>query len=713
MPLVKMPNGEYVDVPDDIAPEALARIKSEYQPKAQSRTQRRALKQSSGAPAIPDEVRRRANNYKMIEAVNPQMRATRLGSKGVLANFDDELAGGISAATRGLYNAVKNRDLSEFGKEYRTEKAARQLVQSEDAAENPATAFIGEMGGSLLSPIGRGAKLLGGGAKVAGKVGAEKIAQVLGKGAARLEKVGPVGSAVLAGMNQGAVSAAGAADEDVLDNAVQGATFGGLFGGALGGAGIAGTRAVQALRDKAPKNAGNVAYQKIADLLEASGTTPARAGAEMNIAARNGNDVMLMDMGVPLRTQAGYLKRNPGLRQAAELERRGMERIEARGQRFEDQVRDVTGDSPDALNRIDDIKDTRKLAGNTDYAEGGAMDKNFVWNDKLESQFATATPSLKAGLKAAVRNIEDARMDTTSLGIKFNEAGDVTYMKIPSMRVFDQVKRGFDAQIGTALKKGDTTTAANLSKELKLLKANVIESNGEYADILATQRDLFQQQQAIELGQKALGRMTKEPRVLAKELKELARTDPEKFAETRIGFVDTLMNLNDGARNPITVFSAAMKTPRQREIMEMMFGGKGSLGKLDRFVKREKRAMQSDARTAAGGQSITSEISGAGEAEVTAAKDIFTKGLTGYAYGGSTGFVAGIARSLDRLRRGESKEAQEEIAKILMSSDGVALKKGVAGAKQAAKRRREKNKAIGEAIGKVTGNTFGTAIGGQ
>ena len=709
MPLVKMPNGEYVDVPDNIAPDALARIQSQYQPKKQSRVERRALKQSSA----PSDVRRRADGYKMLEAVNPQIRAVRQATKGVLSNFDDELAGGISAGTRGLYNAIKNRDLSEFGKEYRTEKAARKLVASEDAAENPATAFIGEMGGSLLSPVGKGVGALKGAGKVASKIGADKIARVLGKGAARLDKVGPVGSAVISGMNQGAVSAVGAADENLTDAATNGALLGGAFGGALGGVGIAGTRAVQAIRDKSPANAKNVAYQKIADLLDVSGTSAARAGSEMEIASRNGNDIMLMDMGVPLRTQAGYLKRNPGLRQSGELERRGMERIAARGQGFEDQVRAVTGDSPDALNRIDDIVDARKTAGNRDYAEGGDMDKNFVWNDRLENQFATATPSLKSGLNAAVRNIEDARMDTTSLGIKFNEAGDVTYMKIPSMRVFDQVKRGFDAQIGTALKKGDSTTAGNLSKELKLLKANVIESNPEYGEILATQRDLFQEQNAIELGQKALARMTKEPRVLAKELKQMAINDPDKLAETRIGFIDTLMNLNDGARNPITVFSAAMKTKRQREIMETMFGGKGPLGKIDRWVKREQRAMQSDARTAASGQSITSEISGAGEAEVTAAKDIFAKGLTGYAYGGSTGLAAGVARALDRLRRGESKEAQEDIAKILMSSDGVALKKGVAGAKQAAARRRKKNADIGATIGKVTGNTFGTAVGGQ
>jgi hypothetical protein len=701
MSLQRMPNGDYVDIPDNAAPEVVARIKSQYPLKAKSSTIRK--------PAT--EVEKRASFYRQYENATGGT-ANRLIAKGVLSNFDDELGGAIAAGTRGVYRAIKNRDFGEISKEYRTEKAAQQLVHKQYADEHPVISTIGELGGSLLSPIGKGVGALKVAAKGANLLRAEKIAAALGKGADRISKVGPIGSSVLAGINQGAVSAAGASDGNILGDATNGALIGGAAGGVLGGIGTLGMKAVRAIRTGSKSTSGNEAYERIANLLDSSGTTPSRAAMELNLANREGGDAMLMDLSPQLRQQAGYLKRDPNLKEATNLENRGMARIEQRGGRFEDKVRGITENPKDALKRIDEIEEARKTVGTKDYVEGGVLDKPFVWNDKLENQFATATPSLKAGLSSAVTRIKDARMNTDSLGIKFDAAGDVTYMKIPSMRVFDEVKRGFDERIGTALSAGNKGEAQRISKELGMLKDNIMESNPDYAAVLATQRDLFQKQDAVEKGQVALKRLTKEPRVLLKELRAL---EPENLQEHRIGFIDTLMNLNDGARNPITVFKNAMATPRQRAVLELMFEGKGKLGKLDRYIKREQRAAQADARTSASGQSISSEIAMAAELGTTTgrAKLVFARALSGIGFGGLLGGLGNTARTINLIQGKLGAEAQNEIARILMSSDGIKLKAGVSAARKAAKVRSEKNKLIGESIGKVSGNLFGTRVGGQ
>jgi hypothetical protein len=240
-----------------------------------------------------------------------------------------------------------------------------------------------------------------------------------------------------------------------------------------------------------------------------------------------------------------------------------------------------------------------------------------------------------------------------------------------------------------------------------MLKDGIAESNPQYADILKTQRDLFEQQRALELGMEGLKRLKKDPRVYAKELRNMT---PEMQQEVRIGFIDSLRQLDGAAGNPITVFNTAMRNPAQRKLMEFMFDGKGRLGKMERWIKREQRAARADAMTASGGQSITSDIMLNGEQAPEAAKMIFSRGLTGMAYGGSTGLVAGVARALDMLRRGESTEAQNEIARILMTK-GEGLVAGVKKAKAYQKKREARNTQIGTAVGKASGNLFGTLAG--
>ncbi len=705
MPLVKMPNGEIVDIEDGTPPEVVAKIQAQYK----GRTKAATATPRANAPKLSSEaqeVQRRVAKFRKGSTNSGAIGVGRSLTQGFLSNFMDETVGGLRAATVGVKNAIAERDISEIGKEYRI---SRDVVRTEDrerSAGNPVTATVGEVAGAIASPIGKGVGAIKGLSKGAKVVGAEKIAAALGRGATRVAKVGPVGSAALSGLNQGAVAAAGASDGNIGEDIGNGALMGAAFGGAVGGIGNAAVRATQAIRDRGAKRATDVAYNKIADMLKIAGSSPARAGAELNIANAQRGDAMLMDLAPNLRAQAGYLKRNPNIRNSTELERRGMERIEDRRSRFTDEVANIGG-TTDALNRIDDVADARGLAGARDYAEGGAMDKNFVWNDDLARQFETSTHSLQQGLKQAVRNIENQRRVPAALGIDFNDAGDVVFKQVPSMRVLDEIKRGFDDAIGDAIKGNRASEAKGLSQELRMLKEGIAKSNPEYADILKTQRDLFEQQRALELGMEGLKRLKKDPRVYAKELKNMT---PEMQQEVRIGFIDSLRQLDGAAGNPITVFNTAMRNPAQRKLMEFMFDGKGRLGKMERWIKREQRAARADAMTASGGQSITSDIMLNSEQAPEAAKMIFTRGLTGMAYGGNTGLVAGVARALDMLRRGESTEAQNEIARILMTK-GEGLVAGVKKAKAYQKKREARNTQIGTAVGKASGNLFGTLAG--
>lgn len=697
MPVLELPNGEYAMVDDGASPQAIARIM------AANRTKKKApaTKPLTGEAA---EVQKRVNQVHAMQNSNPLSRVsgatggyTDRAMEGLLSSFGGEFSGLLSGGTKGVYNAVKNRDLHEIGKEYRVSRDTHdKLLQDSEGAGGTAA----EIAGALVNPLGTGTKVLG----LAGE------GSRLAKLGLKLDKAPALVQAAVAGGNQGAINALGSADstDDVLGTIANGYGAGAIGGLAFGGLVHGGRRIKQIFADRGADAAERTAYSRIAAMLEGNKVTPERAARELAVTNARGGDGMVMDLSPGLRAQAGAIARKPNIPSSNELISRGDARIANRPELFENEIRRAiapkTGQDADA--RMGSVRGAQRAAGKADYE--AVLDKPFVWNDQLQDFVHNAPPITRAAMRDAVKLVENERIDPTSIGFKFVGDGDVGFEKVPSMRVFDYMKRSFDQHIGTALRAGDRNTARVLSGELDTLKAGIAKSNPEYQDVLDKQRDYFQKTTAVETGLDVIKRMRREPK---KVLKELRALEPQHQDDARTGIVDAIVGLRSSNADPVKFMRTVMRSPEQRSVLEFAFNGRGNLSRFERWMNRELRATRADVLTAPGRQSETNRFDQADESLKGNMGGLMQDALRGFAFGGPAGATAAGVRKFHDLRTGTGEAAMDEIAKILMSN-GADLPKGVSAAKQYQARRKAANTKAAIAAGKAGQQVFTSGYGG-
>lgn len=718
MGLVTMPNGEVVDLPDDITPEGLARVKAQNMPT-------RAQRVASGQPRKPTQVSEQQRTINRRADLAERMGSTSGANSAMHGIMDavtfgqaDRIGAGIIAGTKGVYRAIRDGDAGQIGDTYNEELGVQQELMRRQREAHPVLSVGGELTGAMLNPVGTGAKAISGAARAAKALGSTRTAKALSGTAPRLANAGPISSAVVAGGLQGGLNAAGHSDNlsDVPENVALGGALGALTGGVAGAATHVGGRGYQILKDSGSLgfmgikgDAERVAYSRIAKLLENGGKTPAQAAREIAVTDARGGDAMVQDLTPGLRAQAAHISRKPSVRGSNELIERGETRIQDRREKFGEQVRN-TVDPPatgtDAMARADALAGARKAHGQSGYAEGGVMDTKINPTPELQTYLRDAPEEVQGAMRGAYREMllrDQKPGDFVS--------ADGVFTHIPNLRTFDYVKRGFDQQIGQAIRSGDKATAQGLSYQLDKLKgvlADANPGNAEYAALLAGQRDLFKQQGALETGQSVIKRMGSEPRVVLKELRALNEAEAQ---EARTGIIDALVNMDNKA-DPVGAFRTMMRNTNQRKVMEFAFGGKGNLGRFDRWVNREVRATRADVLTAPGRQSETSRIELAAADGENGAGSVLFNAFKGFGYGGPVGAVAATARKFQDLASGTTRLTQEEIAKILLSK-GENLVKGTEQAALYQKAREAGNRRRARSMGKAAQQVFTTEVGGR
>jgi hypothetical protein len=733
MGLITLPNGQVVDAPDNITPEGLRRLKSENAPRRRVAVAKDEPKPRSTLDKVTGVVR----------GVGDYLNGTADAATSVAIPFVDRIAAGVGAAGRTAYEGFRNPNaplkeaFHKGGETYDRLLAEQRGRADKFENDNPVSSGVASVAGALMNPIGEGTMALRGAAKlpVVGKY-AGKSAEFLTKAAKEGKYVIP--RAALVGGNQGAVLAA-SGSEDVSDmpfNAMLGYGVGAPLGAGLGAAAGLVSKTGQRIKDSraTSENAARLAYERVAELLQSGKITPDEAVGRIAAANKAGTDMRLMDMTPGLQSEAGVISRKPSVSRSNELIETGEHRIEQRPRDFEKKVRDSikppTGQ--DALARAEAIKAEQKATGKeTDEA----YDQPLTWNDDLHDWVSKAGPTVRSTFEDAANLMRDERMDPSELSylihrtpVEHPRTGHFTQKpedlglrpspaqaaavqvssetaRMPSMRTMDYVKRAVDDKIGALLKAGDKNKARVLSSEVKALRAKLAAENPAYGDALAKHRDLFEQTEALELGEGALTRTVNEPRVLLKELKGL---DPEKAHDARTGFVEALLNLPNKKADPVLALRQMMRTPNQRKVMEFVFQGKGNLAKFEKWMKAQKQASRTDALTAPGRQSETARFGMADEDAGGELGRVATSTVTGGAYGGPVGAMAGAWRGLNEMgrRATQSPATREEIARLLLGK-GEDIRPGIAAAKKFRSMRKQGNQARVHGVARVGG--FGAA----
>lgn len=701
MGITRMPNGEYVNIDDNATPEAIERIRARYRNRpapagAATRTRRQVSPERA-------EARRR------LDALDAAGRDDLPGARylrGITDSFFRETVGHLDAPLTGAVNAVmavpqavRERSLDPIRREYRIGREMSREETDRFAESDPISSGVFGFTGAMANPIGRATGV----GAVANRVapGASRaIAQsAVGRIAARAGE-SAAGNAARTGFNQAAVAAL--ADGENLSGAVDQGLVAGTIGGAFG-LGINGAARIgSAIMDRAPENATRVAYEKMDDLLSRTRRpgnanmpyTPEAVVREMRASTAAGHEPRVMDLSPETQATAGYLARRPGLPAANRLVEAGENRLAGVADRFDNEIvrRVDTPAGNSAYNARTGIEAGRRARGQQDYAQGGAMDTRVQWSDDLEN-FFKSSPDADRLMQGAYRT---AQRFGESLG-SLSRLPNGNMQAVPTMRVFDYLKREFDGEIGMAVAAGNRTAAAGLSNHLKQLKQLLAEANPQYADILAAQRDAFQKLESIELGGSMLQRMR--TRQGAQQLLADMRAGTINQAELRTGIADALLSMRNAAESPVRMMRRFMRSPDQRAVLEYAMGGPKALNAFDRFMRRELRSMRTDDLLARGKQSATNMFQQHGEELTDSAGTLASNVMRGMAFGGTIGAISGGVRTVDQLRRGIGPAAQEELARILMGN-GEDLAKGIGAARKYAERARKASQARGRAAGK-------------
>lgn len=686
MPLKRMPNGEYVDVPDGISAEALSRVQAENTKTpvkivTVSRAQSR-LNKENARPRIP-----------ILSDINDSLGALQDKTASALTfGLTDKLSAGVGALTG--------------GGSYKDNREYERLRSTQQERNNPIASSIGTVVGTLMNPVGAET----GAARVAARVAPKAFKAVqagrTGRIAARLGN-SSAGLGARAGFNQAALQ--GASEGNLADaprNAINAGVSGAIFGGGAGALLGSGVKIARALKDRSAENATRVAYERVGDMVGRARNadtglnyTPRTAARELRAAKVTGTDPMLADLSPEMQGHLGYLARKPGLNAANEIVERSTNRVEGAIDRFDKNVERLADTPTNAYSAMKATEAGRKEAGEADYAPGGAMDTPIDWTPEMQAVLAKSPDAdrwLKKAYTTAQRFDEPFAATAPAVNTGPHDA-------IPTFRVFDYLKREADSEIGQAMKAGDTTLAAGLSKQKQYFVDMLDETNSAYADIRGLQRDAYQQKQALEVGQGFLARLRKDPRGLLDDLK--ASPNP---TEVRMGMADALLQMHNTTDSPVVLMRRLLRSNDQKAVLEHLFDGPEKLGKFSRFLKRELRQLKTDSLTS-GKQSATDLFKQHGEADdAGGAAKLLNNTLRGAAYGGKAGFVSAGIRTVDELLNGVSPAVREEIAKIL-TGQGKGLAKGINDARTFSSRREARRVRAGILAGKL--GSVGAGVG--
>lgn len=144
--------------------------------------------------------------------------------------------------------------------------------------------------------------------------------------------------------------------------------------------------------------------------------------------------------------------------------------------------------------------------------------------------------SMKAAAQNALKIAREQGVDPASLGIGFNEAGDVVFQRVPSWRTLDYVKRGMDDVVkGARDQFGKLNTYGNAANQTRIDLVNLLDrENPHYAPARAAWGGPTQSQDVLEEGGRVF---SKHPDEIAYDLAQLSPTDQQFY---RLGAANKL-----------------------------------------------------------------------------------------------------------------------------------------------------------------------------
>jgi hypothetical protein len=722
MPTFKGPNGEIIEAPADITPQGLARMQAQYGGKLTPVGTTAPAKPVSRARTVIEARRaaRMAEDEAHTTEIQKRMQGTRGNGAFAVARdnmahnytlgLDDVVGPAMLAATEGSVRAITKGDASQIPRTYSNARRASKRARQADNAEHPFAAGTGAVIGMVANPLGAEtgtARALNAAGRVVPQVARATQAVRASRIGRGIAKVGnsAVGQGARAGFNQAAVTATmdGKAPGEILTEGGIGAVLGGTAGGLVKGAGAG----VSMLQDMAPAAGTRRAYERVAKILgkaeDASGRslTPKDVTKEIKAATRRGTPTTVGDMLPELQGAKAQLV-HEGAGGYGTVAARAEARAAEAKDRFSAKVRQILRiDGPvDARAAAQNVRTARIQMGKVDF-DDTVMGQQNIWNDRMDK--IMADPFVQDMLPVAEKAV---RSDGKPLTQVYDPGAGTNMRDVPSLYVLDQVKNALNGAIGAAKRAGDDNLARLHSASLRKLKDAIGEETNEWAAGLARQKDLFEEQASIELGQDILKRFSSKGVNDARDLAdEIAKAAPKRLQEIQLGLADAIQEMGEGG---VKAMRKLTSNPTKRAVLARVFGGNHRLNQFEAFMRREARGLDTDKMVAAARATPNTKKVKDDTAFGEAMADLGLAGARTGMFGPLSGVgpAIGAVKNARRASGNLSPSAKTELLKVL-DGTGEGLERGVKRSEAYRRIEARRLRRIAEKAGKTPNAAFG------
>tara|TARA_R110000822_G_scaffold27674_1_gene82351 strand:- start:97 stop:2040 length:1944 start_codon:yes stop_codon:yes gene_type:complete len=586
-----------------------------------------------------DELSRKHPNTqpKRAKTESPGMLAGVLTSfgQGASFGFSDELAGLAQSALPFPYGTK-----GKGGYELAANSARAQQDAFSEA--HPVADLSANLAGGVVTGIASGGLLSGGTA--------------LGRTLPQLANVPGWIRNTATGIGAGGLAGIGYADEDEsLSGMGQGAALGGGFG--LAAPPLMrfinrGVRGVAGYASESLRSPSNQATRKIIQAMERDGLTPAEMATEL---ASYGDDAVYADVGKGnVSSLAEAVTTQPG-RGSSQIKGFLTARMKNQSDKLEEAIAEAISGKTGGIANINALANERKELAAPLYDK--AYKALVPYTDELKSILNRNV--VKKALRSASDAASDEGDDFLNSIVKITDDGSVDFIKNPTFRTLDYVKRGLDdvieretSDFGRVSSQG--RRALNVKNELLSL---LDDASPDYREARRIYSDSLSNENALLKGRKFL---SEDYDVLEQYIGGLSESEKDFFK------MGVARSLRDRIRNKITTGNQAQVFNKEMvwDKLKPVFGDDNQLNKFISIIEAE----QAKARTFSGimGNSKTAE-------RLAAQADLNSGGfdtsiIEHGASGNTSGMVAGMFRKLTG-RSDLPEPVRNRIAEMLLSND--------------------------------------------
>lgn len=428
--------------------------------------------------------------------------------------------------------------------------------------------------------------------------------------------------------------------------------------------------------------------------LEDQGMTPNQAAKVMDEARANGVPLALMDTGDEVRGLASGLARKPGpnrtiMRDAVIARQEGQtERVQGAIARDLGPTANVRQQSEALIKKAQaDAKPLYEQA----YKNEGAGIFHGEASDLLKR------PSMKKALANAVRIAAEEGRDPKSLGLVIGKDGLLTKVDKPTWQTWDYVKRGMDDVVESY--RDPVTGRLNLDTEgravnntLREFLGRVDKVNPDYAAARSAYGGPAKMASALNKGAKIA---SKDAETVQAEIRDMTAAEIDQY---RLGVRSALSKMLEGRTDSADKVRALVGTPKKREVLVQLFGGKMEFDRFMKTLAQESMTNATYGRINAGSPTAAnladdSTVDGLGGVGVNA----FSRAVKGQ------GMIHNAFATLGDLSKyGAGKSAEKlraELAAGISETDPAVLAAALKEARRAAAAARLKGKTIGKTAG--------------